>query len=226
MQHSAAPWKSWNPVTGCTKASAGCANCYAERFAERWRGVPGHPYEQGFELQLRPGRLDWPLRWKKPRRVFVVSMGDLFHDDVPADFIREVFTVMDRAPRHLYHLVTKRPRRALELAGELPWPATLRMGVTVEHAETAWRADVLRQLPAASKWICAEPLLGPLDPLDLSGIGWVVAGCESGPRRRACLPEWVEGLRRRCEAAGVDFRLKGRDVGAPSVRPVDQDRLF
>jgi protein gp37 len=226
MSGSDAPWKSWNPVTGCTKESEGCANCYAQRFAERWRGITDHPYEHGFDLQLRPERLEWPIRWKKPRRIFVVSMGDLFHEDVPAPFIREVFAVMDRTPRHLYHLVTKRPQRALELAEELPWPATLRMGVTVEHMATAWRADALRSLPAASRWICAEPLLGPLEGLDLSGIDWVVAGCESGPRRRTCRPEWIEGLARRCEATGVDFRMKGRDVGAPSIQPVDRDRLF
>jgi protein gp37 len=220
MQDVSVPWQSWNPVTGCTKVSEGCRNCYAERFAERWRGIAGHPYELGFDLQLRPERLAWPLHWRKPRRVFVVSMGDLFHERVPSEYIAEVFAVMERTPRHLYHLVTKRAARLGTLAPSLPWPPNLWMGVTVEHMQTAQRADVLRTVPAAVRWICAEPLLGPLDELDLHGIGWVVAGVESGPRRRPARPEWVAGLRDRCAAAGIPFY----DKQAPaSPRPSPRD---
>lgn len=216
MQAGATPWQSWNPVTGCTKVSEGCRHCYAERFAERWRGVAGHPYEHGFDLQLRPERLCRPLHWRKPRRVFVVSMGDLFHERVPAEYIAEVFAVIERTPQHVYHLVTKRAARLRELAPALPWPANLWMGVTVEHMQTAQRADALRAVPAAIRWICAEPLLGPLHELDLGGIDWVVAGAESGPRRRAPRPEWVAGLRDHCLAAGIAFYDKQADGGEPA----------
>jgi protein gp37 len=208
MQQVAATWESWNPVTGCTKVSAGCQNCYAERFAERWRGIAGHPYERGFDLQLREHRLDLPLHWQKPRRVFVESMGDLFHERVPEEYIRRVFAVMDHMPRHLFQLVTKRATRLAELAPHLPWPANLWMGVTVEHMATARRADLLRTVPAAVRWICAEPLLGPLDGLDLAGIDWVIVGGESGPHRRPPDPRWVYELRDRCVAADVPFYFK------------------
>ena len=205
----ALPWESWNPITGCTHVSAGCAHCYAERFAERWRGLPGHHYEHGFELMLRPERLDLPLRWRAPRHVFVTSMGDLFHEDVPDEYVGRVFEVMAQAPRHVFHVLTKRERRLLALADALPWPANVHMGVTVEHMATADRLDALRAVPAALRHVSAEPLLGPLDELDLSGIGWVIAGGESGPARRAPRVEWLRGLRDRCRAAGVPFAFKG-----------------
>jgi protein gp37 len=201
-------WQSWNPVTGCTKVSEGCRHCYAERFAERWRGIAGHPYEHGFDLQLRHERLESPLRWRKPRRVFVQSMGDLFHEGVDDAYIAAVFAVIERTPRHTYQLVTKRAARLASLASALPWPANLCLGVTVEHAATARRVDALRTVPAAVRWICAEPLLGPLDDLDLTGIDFVVAGAESGPARRPRRPEWVAGLAARCAAAGVAFHDK------------------
>ena len=213
-ERAQAGWQSWNPVTGCTKVSEGCRHCYAERFAERWRGIAGHPYEHGFDLQLRRERLDWPVRWRKPRRVFVVSMGDLFHEQVDDDYIAAVFAVMERTPRHVYHLVTKRAARLARLAPELPWPANLCMGVTVEHAATAHRAELLRSVPAAVRWICAEPLLGPLDSLDLAGIDFVVSGAESGPARRLRRPEWVAALASRCATAGVTFVDKQARGGA------------
>ncbi len=209
MQDLSLTWESWNPVTGCTKVSAGCAHCYAERFAERWRGIPGHHYEHGFELQLRPERLALPLRWKKPRRVFVDSMFDLFHEELPEDYIREIFAVMERAPRHVFHALTKRETRLLELAPSLSWPANVWMGVTVESMDYARRVAALRAVPAAVRHISAEPLLGPLDELDLSGIDWVIAGGESGPTRRPPRPEWLRGLRDRCHAQGVAFTFKG-----------------
>ena len=203
------PWTSWNPATGCTKVSAGCAHCYAERFAERWRGIPGHPYERGFEVQLRPERLDRPLRWRRPRRVFVDSMTDLFHEEIPDEYVRRVFAVMQQTPRHVFHVFTKRHARLLELAPSLPWPANVWMGVTVERDDYVCRADALRQVPAAVRFVCAEPLLGPLQSLALSGIDWVVAGGESGPLRRPPDPQWLRDLRDRCLAAGVPFSFKG-----------------
>jgi protein gp37 len=202
-------WQSWNPLTGCTRISEGCRHCYAERFAERWRGIPGHHYEHGFDLQLRPERLGLPLRWKKPRRVFVDSMGDLFHEHVPDDYVRGVFAVMERAPRHVFHVLTKRADRMLELAPSLPWPANVWMGVTVERGDYAWRADALRKVPATRRHLSAEPLLGALDTLDLSGIHLVIAGGESGLERRPPQPDWLRGLRDRCVAAHVAFSFKG-----------------
>lgn len=203
------PWESWNPAAGCTKVSEGCRYCYAERFAERWRGIPDHHFEQGFDLRLWPQRLELPLRWRKPRRVFVDSMFDLFHEDIPDDYIREIFAVMERAPQHVYHALTKRDARLAELAPNLPWPPQIWMGVTVEHLRYRRRADVLRTVPAAVRHISAEPLLGPLGDLDLSGISLVIAGGESGPRRRPPQIEWLRELRDHCVASGVAFAFKG-----------------
>ena len=204
-----ARWESWNPVTGCTKVSEGCRHCYAERFAERWRGIAGHHYERGFDLQLRPERLELPLHWRRPRRVFVDSMSDLFHEDIPDDYVRAVFAVMERAPRHVFHVLTKRHERLLALAPSLPWPDNVWMGVTVESELHAARADALRRVPAAVRHISAEPLLGPLDTLDLTCISLVIAGGESGLGRRPAQPDWLRGLRDRCVAAGVAFTFKG-----------------
>jgi len=204
-----AGWESWNPVTGCTKVSEGCRHCYAERFAERWRGMAGHHFEHGFDLQLRPARLELPLHWRRPRRVFVDSMGDLFHEGVPDDYVRAVFAVMERAPRHVFHVLTKRPARLLALAPLLPWPAHVWMGVTVESGQYAARADALRRVPAAVRHVSAEPLLGPLDALDLTDIDLVVAGGESGAGRRPPQPDWLRGLRDHCVAASVAFTFKG-----------------
>ena len=209
MQAVSLRWQSWNPVTGCTHVSAGCAHCYAERFAERWRGIPGHHYEHGFDLMLRPERLELPLHWKAPRHVFVTSMGDLFHEHVPDEYVRRVFAVMEQARRHVFHVLTKREARLLALSAELPWPDNVHMGVTVESMACARRADALRAVPAALRHISAEPLLGPLDELDLTAIDWLIAGGESGPTRRAPRPEWLRGLRDHCLAAGVPFTFKG-----------------
>jgi protein gp37 len=214
---------SWNPVTGCTPVSAGCDHCYARRIAERSRGIPGHPYEQGFDLRLWPERLDRPLHWKKPRRVFVDSMSDLFHAGVPEPFIRQVFDVMARSSRHRYLILTKRPQRLTRLAPTLPWPPHVWIGVSVESNEVAWRVDSLRRVPAAIRVISAEPLLGPLDRLDLDGIGWVISGGESGPGHRPCHPDWVRDLRDRCVDRGIAFWHKqwGGPVGRESGRVLD-----
>jgi protein gp37 len=199
---------TWNPVTGCSKVSPGCAHCYAETFAERWRGVPGHPYEQGFDLRLWPQRLEVPLRWRRPRVVFVNSMSDLFHEDIPNDFVAQVFHVMVRAEQHTFQVLTKRQERLAELAPQLPWPRNVWMGVTIENRRFVHRADALREVPAAVRFISAEPLLGPLERLDLTGIDWLIAGGESGPRHRRIDPAWAAELRDRCQGEGVAFFFK------------------
>ena len=199
---------TWNPVTGCDKVSPGCAHCYAETFAERWRGIPGHPYEQGFDLRLWPARLELPLRWKRPRLIFVNSMSDLFHEDVPAEYIREVFDVMVRADAAPLPGADQAPQRLVELAPDLPWPENVWMGVSIENRRFVHRADYLRAVPAAVRFISAEPLLGPLEGLDLAGIDWLIAGGESGARHRRMSPVWVRDLRDRCEREGVAFFFK------------------
>jgi protein gp37 len=199
---------TWNPVTGCTKVSAGCKHCYAETFAERWRGVAGHPYEQGFDLRLWPERLEQPLRWIRPRRIFVNSMSDLFHERIPFEFVQTVFDVMARAEQHTFQVLTKRADRAASLAGDLPWPPNVWMGVSIEDERVQERADLLRSVPAAVRFVSAEPLIGPLPNLDLDGIDWLIVGGESGPRHRPIEADWVRGLRDRCVAHEVAFFFK------------------
>jgi protein gp37 len=207
---SAIEWTeaSWNPATGCTKVSPGCAHCYAETFAERFRGVPGHPYEQGFDLKLWPDRLDVPLRWRRPRMIFVNSMSDLFHESIPDDFIKAVFTVMGQADWHTFQILTKRQDRLVDLAAELDWHPNVWMGVTIENRRFVHRADRLREVPAAVRFISAEPLLGALEGLDLGGIDWLIAGGESGHRHRPVREEWIVELRDRCHDEGVAFFFK------------------
>ncbi len=216
----------WNPVTGCDKVSPGCAHCYAERFAERFRGVPGHPYEHGFDLRLRPERLGIPKRWTRPRRVFVNSMSDLFHPGVPWPFVTAALVVIRDCPRHLFQVLTKRPERPLR-ERNAEWRAVhlhrpnLHLGVSVENRRWTSRVALLRELPASLRFLSCEPLLGPLGDLDLDGIGWVIAGGESGPRARPMRIEWARELRDRCAEAGVPFFFKqwgehdaeGRRVG-------------
>jgi len=211
---------TWNPVTGCTEVSPGCDHCYARTFAERFRGVPGHPFEQGFTLKLWPERLTYPLQWKKPRRIFTNSMSDLFHRDVPDDFILQVFGVMAQAHWHTFQVLTKRPARLVRLVPRitehlrqfvqpaLTWPAHIWVGVSVETMQYRWRVDQLRQVPAAVRFISAEPLLGSLYDLDLTDIHWLIAGGESGPHRRACDPTWLRELRDRCIGDQVAFFFK------------------
>lgn len=207
---SAIEWTeaTWNPVTGCSKLSPGCAHCYAETFAERWRGVPGHPYEQGFDLKLWPERLEQPLRWRRPRTIFVNSMSDLFHEEIPDDFVAEVFGVMAKADWHSFQILTKRHERLLELGRHLEWPPNVWMGVSIENRRFVHRANYLRDVPAVVRFISAEPLLGPLDGLDLAGIDWLIAGGESGPGHRPVREEWLCDLRDRCLAADVAFFFK------------------
>ncbi len=198
---------SWNPVTGCEQVSPGCAHCYAQRFAERFRGVAGHPYEQGFDVRLWPERLDLPLRWKKPRTIFVNSMSDLFQDAVPLELIKDVFEVMRQAEWHTFQVLTKRAERLREVSDSLVWPANVWMGVSIENQRWACRADALRDVPAAVRFLSCEPLLRPLR-LNLDGIQWVIVGGESGPGARPMKPDWVRSLQAQCQAAGVSFFFK------------------
>jgi protein gp37 len=208
--HSAIEWTdaSWNPVTGCTKVSPGCAHCYAETFAERWRGIPGHAYEQGFDLRLWPDRLTQPFRWRRPRMIFVNSMSDLFHEDVSLDYIQRVFEVMVEADHHTFQILTKRHRRLAQVSADLPWPPNVWMGVSIENRRFVHRADYLRQVPAAVRFISAEPLLGPLEGLDVTGIHWLISGGESGPKHRPVRVEWLRQLRDQCQREDVAFFFK------------------
>ncbi len=208
--NSAIEWTeaTWNPVTGCDQVSPGCAHCYAKTFAERWRGCPGHSYEQGFDLRLWPQRLEQPLKWTRPRVIFVNSMSDLFHEDVPLDYIQQVFDVMGRAEHHTFQILTKRHERLAEVASTLRWHPNVWMGVSIENRRFVHRADYLREVDAAVRFISAEPLLGPLEGLDLSGIDWLIAGGESGPKHRPVKIEWLRDLRDRCGEEGVAYFFK------------------
>jgi len=199
---------TWNPVTGCDKVSPGCAHCYAEAFAERFRGVPGHPYEQGFDLKLWPDRLEAPLRWRRPRTIFVNSMSDLFHERIPDSFVRRVFDVMKAADWHVFQILTKRQQRLAELAPTLPWPSNVWVGVSIENRRFVHRAEFLRAIPAAVRFISAEPLLGDLELLDLAGIDWLIAGGESGSHHRPVHVDWIRHLRDLSKDAGVAFFFK------------------
>ena len=199
---------TWNPVTGCTKISPGCAHCYAERMARRLKAMGQPNYRNGFRVTVHEHALDLPLGWKRPQTVFVNSMSDLFHEDVPVDFIRRVFDVMRQADRHLFQVLTKRSARLAELAPLLPWPANVWMGVTVESRDYLHRIDDLRRVPAAVRFLSLEPLLGPLPGLDLADIDWVIVGGESGPGARAMVEAWALDLRDQCRRAGVAFFFK------------------
>ncbi len=209
-EHTTIEWTdaTWNPVRGCTKISPGCKNCYAERFAERFRGVKGHPFEQGFDHRLVPGKIGEPLRWKTPQRIFVNSMSDLFHEKVPLEYIKDVFDVMNRADWHQYQVLTKRAERLEELSRELPWAPNIWMGVSVENKDYLWRIDHLRRTKAHIKFLSIEPLIGPLGKINLRGIDWVIAGGESGPRARPMDASWVRNVRDQCVRAGVSFFFK------------------
>jgi protein gp37 len=213
--HSAIEWTdaTWNPVRGCTKISPGCTHCYAETFAERFRGVPGHPYEQGFDLRLVPEKLTEPLRWTGPRTVFVNSMSDLFHEDVPDEYIRAVVTVMQATPWHTYQVLTKRSERLcsllnndLRFAGSLP---NVWWGVSVEdQRHVLKRIPDLQATPAVLRFLSIEPLLEDVGPLPLEGIHWVIVGGESGHGARPMLEPWVTSVLRQCREHRVPFFFK------------------
>lgn len=204
---------TWNPVRGCVKVSPGCKHCYAETFAERFRGVPGHPFEQGFDLRLVPEKLDAPLHWRRPRRIFVNSMSDLFQDGVPSDYIAAVGSIMRTATWHTFQILTKRHERMRELlSSEFVWLAQLPnvwFGVSVEDRHYGLpRLDSLRETPATVRFVSIEPLLEDLGELDLHGINWVIVGGESGPRARPIREQWVLSLRDQCLAADIPFFFK------------------
>jgi protein gp37 len=217
--HSAIEWteSTWNPTTGCDKTSPGCENCYALTLAKRLKamGQPkyqrdGHPRTSGpgFRLSLHPDSLGIPAAWTSPRTIFVNSMSDLFHRDVPLSYIREVFGVIADTPHHTYQVLTKRSKRMAAVADRLEWPVNLWMGVSVESVKYAFRLDHLRQVKAAVRFVSAEPLLGPLPALDLQDIHWLIAGGESGHRARPMDPAWVLDIRDQCVAADVPFFFK------------------
>lgn len=199
---------TWNPVTGCSKVSPGCKNCYAERLAARLRAMGNPRYTNGFDVTLHRDQITLPLRWKQPRKIFVNSMSDLFHEEVPEDFIFQTFEVMEKASWHLFQVLTKRAERLAKLAPRLPWPENVWQGVSVENDDHVWRIDALLKVPAAIRFISAEPLLGPIAHLPLEGISWVIVGGESGPHHRPIQAGWVRGIRDQCLQANVPFFFK------------------
>src|SRR5579872_7070650 len=199
---------TWNPVTGCTKISPGCKHCYAERMSRRLKAMGQSNYANGFRLTLQPQMLHLPLTWRKPRRIFVNSMSDLFHEDVPVDYIQRVFDVMGNTPWHQYQVLTKRSKRLAKLDRVLAWHSSVWMGVSVENERHVHRIDDLRGTGAQVKFLSLEPLLGPLGELDLTGIDWVIVGGESGPSARPMDPVWVHEIRDQCSAVGVAFFFK------------------
>jgi protein gp37 len=211
---SAIEWtdSTWNPVTGCTKISRGCDNCYAERFSERFRGVAEHPFSSGFDLTLRPERIQQPLIWRRPRMIFVNSMSDLFHKDVPRQFIDSVFRTMEHADWHVFQILTKRSslmRNYLQTRyGTGRGPKHIWCGVSIEDAQAKSRLTQLRDTPAAIRFLSLEPLLGPLGQLNLAGIDWVIVGGESGPRARPMQVEWAREVRDQCVRQRVAFFFK------------------
>jgi protein gp37 len=211
---SAIEWTdaTWNPVTGCTKITRGCDNCYAARFSERFRGVAGHPFSTGFDLTLRPERLDQPLKWARPRMIFVNSMSDLFHKEVPRAFVDQVFDTMEAADWHVFQVLTKRSplmRRYLrDRYGEARGPAHVWCGVSVEDRHGKARIAHLRDCAAGVRFLSIEPLIGPVGSMNLEGVDWVIAGGESGPRARPIQLEWVREVRDQCLAQGVAFFFK------------------
>jgi protein gp37 len=195
--------RTWNPTTGCDKVSPGCTHCYAEALTKRFHTN----FPNGFDLTLHRNRLEEPKRWKKPSRIFVNSMSDLFHEEVPIDFLKEVFEVMRETPWHIYQILTKRDKRLVELAPQLEWSDNIWMGVSVENQNYVHRVDSLRQVDAKLRFLSCEPLLGPLQ-LDLTGIHWVIVGGESGQKHRPMQAEWAQSIRDQCQDAGVAFFFK------------------
>ena len=199
---------TWNPVTGCNKVSKGCKNCYAERMAKRLKAMGSQRYENGFNITLHYDLIELPYHWKKPRKIFVNSMSDLFHEDVPLDFIKQVFNTMVETPHHTYQILTKRSNRLSELAEHLPWEKNIWIGTSVENEEVTFRINDLRKVPAYVRFLSCEPLIGPLDTLNLMDIHWVIVGGESGPGARQMNAEWVRSIRDQCKKQNVPFFFK------------------
>lgn len=199
---------TWNPVTGCTKVSPGCTHCYAETMAKRLKAMGSPRYQQGFKLTLQEDLVDLPLHWKVPRKIFVNSMSDLFHKDVPLDYIKRVFDTMAKCPQHQFQVLTKRAERLAEVGSQLDWRENIWMGVSIETQAYAYRAELLRAVPAHIRFLSIEPLLGPITKLPLKGIHWVIVGGESGPGSRPMDRAWVEDIFRQCRKHGVPFFFK------------------
>jgi protein gp37 len=210
MAQSSIEWTeaTWNPITGCNKVSPGCKYCYAEVMARRLKGMGQSNYRNGFELTLQPQMLERPLAWRRPQMIFVNSMSDLFHEDVPLEYIRRVFTTIEQAHWHTFQVLTKRAERLEALAGRLKWPSNLWMGVSVERQDYVFRIEHLKRTPAGTKFLSLEPLLGPLGRLDLDGIDWVIVGGESGHAARTMEKSWVVDIQAQCRQARAQFFFK------------------
>tara|TARA_B100000614_G_scaffold261686_1_gene292031 strand:- start:995 stop:1711 length:717 start_codon:yes stop_codon:yes gene_type:complete len=199
---------TWNPVTGCTKISPGCDNCYAEKMARRLKAMGQNKYKNEFKVACHPKTLDEPTRLKSPHMIFVCSMGDLFHRDVPTSFIQSVFETMNKSPHHTFQVLTKRSKRLYELKDILKWTQNIWAGVTVESNDYSYRVDRLREVPAEIRFLSLEPLLGPLDRMDLTNINWVIVGGESGPGARPIEQQWVLNIKTQCVQKSVPFFFK------------------
>ena len=209
-KNTAIEWteSTWNPITGCNKISAGCENCYAERLAFRLKAMGHKKYANGFDVTLHPFVLNDPLKWKKPQMIFVCSMSDIFHKDVPDDFIIKIFEVMNKANWHIFQVLTKRANRIPKIMNKVKWTPNIWLGVTVENEKNLWRVKYLVNSPAKVKFLSLEPLLGDLPNLNLTGIDWVIVGGESGPGARPIKKDWVINIRDKCKKANVPFFFK------------------
>ena len=225
MTTSSIEWTetTWNPVTGCTKISSGCKNCYAERMAHRLQSIGLEKYRNGFRVTMHPATLEDPFKWRKPRLVFVNSMSDLFHEQVEDDFIKRVFDTMNRAHHHTFQVLTKRPVRVLELQGELSWSPNIWLGTSIESQRVQFRLEELKKVVAHVRFLSLEPLLGPLQQIPLQGIDWVIVGGESGPGARGMEVEWVRGIRDNCLQSATPFFFKqwGGPVKKQTGRELD-----
>jgi protein gp37 len=199
---------TWNPVTGCSKVSAGCKNCYAERLAARLQAMGNARYRNAFKVTLHPDLIELPKKWREPRLIFVNSMSDLFHEQLPLEFIQRVFATMRDCPQHTFQILTKRSARLRKLAGNLEWPSNVWMGVSVEDQRVLRRIADLQCVPATVRFLSCEPLIGPLDELSLEGVHWVIVGGESGPGARPMKIEWIRSIFRQCRKAKVPFFFK------------------
>ena len=210
MSTSKIEWteSTWNPVTGCTKISVGCVNCYAERMAERLKKMGQPNYSSGFQVAIHEHVLEYPLKWKKPKIIFVNSMSDLFHEQVPSSFIFKIFNIMRKAYWHQFQILTKRSSRLVELGTRFDWPENVWMGVSVENEDAKFRIDELRMVPASIRFLSLEPLLGPIGTLNLSNIDWVIVGGESGPKARLMKEEWVMQIKKQSLEQKVPFFFK------------------
>lgn len=223
MGQSSIEWTelTWNPVTGCNKISPGCKFCYAETMTKRLMAMGLEKYAAGFQVRVHAGALNTPFSWKKPKVVFVNSMSDLFHPEVPGDFIKAVFAVMNQTPQHIYQILTKRSKRLLEVATELEWTANIWMGVSVENEEYTYRIPDLAATPAKTKFISIEPLIGPVTTLPLKNIDWVIVGGESGHRARPVRKEWIEFIKDKCERSNTAFFFKQWGKSRFNANPLD-----